>query len=413
MRSRHRTTGVLCGLAALMSVPLRVLVYSSRLEYHLLPALSTLTSIIGLGGDAEIRGEAIASEKPTALPPIRAVWIRPPRDLAEIPVVMDRVRKARFNVAFVETFYHGFTIYPSQVFPQRPEFQGRDPLSLFIEEGRSRGIAVHPWLEMLYWRPSQQHNLPQTPVLDKHPEWAELRYGETIRTVSRNQGTMVSPALPEVREKLAALVHELTRHYDIAGLNLDYIRYQSPAGYNPRSAALFKKETGQDPPPPADLSSPVRKEWVRFKERQVSRLVSEVTEAFRAEMLRKGKTGLVSASVFPDYYRKWPSDGKGQDWAAWIEHRYVDFLTPMIYATSMRGKSEDLAEVRRKLGDLRRVVPGTVVNPGSVHPEVTKQLDWLRRESGLPGYAIFQYSFLASQPKLFEQIGKSLETWGR
>jgi uncharacterized lipoprotein YddW (UPF0748 family) len=222
---------------------------------------------------------------------------------------------------------------------------------------------------------------------------------------------MASPAIPAVREKLAALVQELTQKYDVAGLHLDYIRYQSPEGYNPQAVALFKQETGYEARPWGTDSRAVWEEWTRFKERQVTRLVAELTEAFRRERLRKGQSGLVSAAIFPHYYRVWPNDGKGQDWATWIERRYVDFLTPMLYSPSFAGKERDLAEVQKKLGDLARVVPGTVIAPGTDHPDAAQQFDWLRREGGPTGFAIFQYDSLARQPELFAEIGRKVEDW--
>ena len=80
----------------------------------------------------------------------RGLWLRPPKDISAIPEMLDQIQRAGFNLVFVETFYHGFTLYPNAIVPPRPEYGKTDVLQIFLTEGHKRNLQIHAWVEVFY-----------------------------------------------------------------------------------------------------------------------------------------------------------------------------------------------------------------------------------------------------------------------
>ncbi|GBF23631.1 hypothetical protein tpqmel_1035, partial [Candidatus Gastranaerophilus sp. (ex Termes propinquus)] len=88
---------------------------------------------------------------------LKGVWLRPTeKNKTEIENTLNDLQKTGINAVFVETYYHGKTIYPSAVMkkygfsPQNPQFRGFDPLAHWVREGRKRDIDTHVWFENFY-----------------------------------------------------------------------------------------------------------------------------------------------------------------------------------------------------------------------------------------------------------------------
>jgi uncharacterized lipoprotein YddW (UPF0748 family) len=372
------------------------------MNYRLIISLILLTVIIFffgcLYGPQGLHSASVVS-------PIehRGVWIRPPSDINEIPKILDDLTTARFNMAFVETFYHGFTIYPSKVFPQRPEFKGKDILQTFINEAKKRNIEVHCWLEVFYWRPTPETNNPQTPILDKHPEWLDLDINGKTTEGFESKHYFVNPAVPSVRQQLRALVQEIVRNYDIAGINLDYIRYaagNSEFGYNQHAIGKFKAIYGYDPKTINPKQDEVKwLEWSKFREQQVTEVVRLISD----EINRSKQKIKLSAAVFPEYYQNRYQDSRLQDWATWCKKGSLDFLTPMCYSYSLDGIKSEIETSKSYAGQVP-VYPGLAAMAGTKHPELTQQIQ-ISRDAGCNGQVIFCYSWLTTFPSVFAELG--------
>jgi len=336
----------------------------------------------------------------------RGAWVRPPSDEKEIAKILDDLTTARFNMAFVETFYHGFTIYPSDVFPQRPEFKGKDILQLFITEAKKRNIEVHAWLEVLYWRPTPDTNFPQTPILNNHPDWLDLSMFETTTDGFEGKHYLVNPAVPGVRQKINGLVSELCRKYQIDGINLDYIRYaagNTQFGYNQYALNKFISIYGYNPQsinPQKDTAKWM--EWSKFREQQVTELVQQISD----EIKRTKKPVKLSAAVFPDYYKNRYQDSRLQDWAIWCEKGYLDFLTPMCYSYSLEGIKDEIGISKANAAKVS-VYPGLTVLAGTQHPELAQQIQ-VTRDAGCTGQVVFCYSWLTAFPNIFQDLGTGI-----
>ncbi len=265
----------------------------------------------------------------------RGVWHRPTENnREEIIRTLDKLEEANFNILFLETFFHGYTIYPSDFAEQNPDFEGWNPLQVFIEEGKKRGIEVHSWVHTFFV--GHESLNPPGPILSENPEWAAVDREGGIPSVREQGYYFMNPALPAVRDFLSTLFNEMVTEYEIDGLHLDYIRYpvslpiQNGFSYDEYSRAEFKKEFGVDPLDITPEDTELWNEWNVWRQKQISTFV----ERIHGEVKSVDRNIDVSTAVFPEVSDA--IDQKFQNWVEWVSEGYMDFITPMIYAVDTK-----------------------------------------------------------------------------
>lgn len=143
-----------------------------------------------------------------------------------------------------------------------------------------------------------------------------------------------SPANEEYCGYMMEYLEYIVRHYDIDGLQYDYIRYPyfdgaTDYGYDEASVALFMKETGYDRSVVEGIASqlaahPQWEEWVNFKISLIDRRVKEFSD-----MIREYRPDLyISAAIANDT----AAANYCQDATHWVENGTVDGIYPMSYA---------------------------------------------------------------------------------
>ncbi|MBQ3641400.1 family 10 glycosylhydrolase, partial [bacterium] len=112
---------------------------------------------------------------------LKGIWLRPVEDSpSEIEKTLDRIHSAGITDVFLETYFHGKTIYPSEylkkcgVISQREEFTGFDPLEVWVKEAHKRGIKIHIWFESFYVGNDVPGKYPNH-VLNVYPQWSNKR----------------------------------------------------------------------------------------------------------------------------------------------------------------------------------------------------------------------------------------------
>ena len=84
------------------------------------------------------------------------------------------------NNVFIETYYHGKTIYPSKVMEnygfikQYEDYVGFDPLKIWINEAHKRDIKVHIWFQTFYVGNKPPETNPEY-ILAQRPNWANCQ----------------------------------------------------------------------------------------------------------------------------------------------------------------------------------------------------------------------------------------------
>lgn len=120
--------------------------------------------------------------------------------------------------------------------------------------------------------------------------------------------------------------------YDIDGLQLDGIRFQTRQGfsYDEATCSAFKEQYGKGPQELRwhNCGSMLWCEWMRWNAAHVTTLVRGIKNLIE----ESGKGIPLSVAVFPDH-----ESAKlliGQDWESWAAEGIVDILCPMLYTTN-------------------------------------------------------------------------------
>jgi len=355
----------------------------------------------------------------------RAVWVRPfigadvatRRDATKghefIRRELEQIKRADLNTVYLETFWDGYTIYPSKYAPQRPlaipygvaykDQAGQnttwDVLQAYLDEAAKLDLKLHAWLHIFHQWNTNLGGLEKSPIFKQFPEWAMLDKNGSPFVKSEAEGAnrdiykiFISPANPAVRKFLRQVVAEAARKYPkLGGIQWDYIRYplqpiDEPFDYNPLTLAAFQKETGLDAKKLDAQQTP--KEWRIWQDWKTGKVTEVVAEL--GEIVRKLQPEWeISAAVFPNIEENLRL--KQQNWKLWAQKGYVDALLPMLY-------SKDFAKVENWAKDFRRdVSPRTKIYPalfiGHFYDAKNKKLDerYLRlaKNSEFGGFGLF------------------------
>jgi len=362
--------------------------------------------------------EAFYSAVPAVRNEFHGIWLRPvEQSRSEIAVTLDKLKKTGIENVFLETYYQGYTIFPSKTMQkygltvQRSDFRGWDPLQAWIEEAHSREMKIHVWFQAFY---AGNEDISTSPghVLFLYPEWANTQKKNALEdvpkpSISEHNGYFLDPANHMVRRFLRDLITEIVTFYDVDGLNIDYIRYPkslspnfpgymaSTWGYTEYARNDFKKNYGKDPLG-LDVKHPLWQQWIKYRQQKVTEFVSDV------KSVTVDKDILVSAVIFPDAQKV--AVTKLQDWRTWAGNCYVDAFTPLIMSSDEYRAGKSVQEIRAITGNRVKILPGlfepfTLGTPVNLLHQVIAV-----RKAGASGLVIFDEKHLG------EDFRKALKT---
>lgn len=346
----------------------------------------------------------------------RAVWHRPSEgSLQEIRQSLDLIQKAGFNTLYLESYLHGDPIFKSTTFEtyhisQKLPFQladsKEDLLKLWLDEAHQRGMKVHVWFQTFY-AGNAQYDKTMGSILTAYPDWANIQRS-ALGKIPLPPSTLeagsyfLDPANQEAQNFLLTLIDEVITRYPIDGFQLDYIRYPASFppdrfsyvattwGYTPAARDMFKERTGIDPATLDPIASAeLWNEWNDFKTRQVDRFVRKAHDLIK---LKRPELP-ISVAIFPK-----PEESlqrKHQNWLAWAQNGWVDYVAPMTLTSSLETIADDTKEVK-KLTALP-VITG-IFGPfnGNSPSDVVDQV-WAAFTSGATGIALFDTAHLTQK----------------
>ena len=387
---------------------------------------------------------------------IKGIWHRPVETTAkDIGETLDYIKQAGLNTVFLETFFHGYTIFPSDVYTafgieqnQNPKFAGADLLDLWTKEAHKRGMKVHIWFQTFYT--GTKANNPPGVILAKYPQWANVQYSALytkqdpkaakkpapvtagaeekviLPPTAAAQGVtkeappspvsstlelgayFIDPANPEARGFVLSLINEIVSKYDVDGFQLDYIRYpgsfpqdrysylKTTWGYTDLARQEFKTATGVDPAYLNDVDYPdLWQQWENYKIAKVNSFVEEAQKLIRTQAVAKNKSILISAAVFPGIDTA--KLQKHQDWETWAQNGWVDFLAPMTLTSAVKVVGED---TQKALNTVEHKVPIISGVFGAFNNNTAEQLlDQIEaaRVAGASGFNIFDTAHLTGR----------------
>ncbi len=305
---------------------------------------------------------------------LKGTWIRPSeKNIYEVRRTLDSMKSIGINTVFLETYFHGYTIFPSKTMrsynftEQNPIFAGFDPLRAYVTEAHARNMKVHVWFESFYVGNKYPANDPNS-ILAIKPEWGNKnkanadKDGYISHPVEHN-GYFLDPANPEIHNFLVLIVKEIISNYGVDGVNLDYIRYPSSQkttsagyevsnwGYTPYARNEFKKLYNVDP---VDIKykDELWYKWNEYRQNKITVYLAKMYKAARGKVI-------LSAVVFPDY--KTAIETKQQNWVKWTNGNYLDAITPLILTSDDELFEIMFKEIKAKMSSDTTVYPGLFV----------------------------------------------------
>lgn len=298
---------------------------------------------------------ALKSVLPYKKSEFKGVWLRP-TETSEQAIINSiiKLKKSGIDNVFIETYFHGRTIFPSKTMEkygfisQNEKFAGFDPLAVWIREAHKNNIKVHIWFETFYVGNQSPNSNPEN-ILAVKPEWGNKTGGKfesanPTPSASEHNGYFIDPANPDVQDFLYDLLSEIITTYKPDGINLDYIRYphaistsfSSSWGFTEFARNDFYNKYGKDPVQ-IKTNDPLWYQWNLYKRQKVTDFVAKISK------LCSSKNVYLSAVIFPD--RQAALSLKQQDWQAWSENNYIKGFTPLFLTCNSNTLNSMLTEV--------------------------------------------------------------------
>lgn len=352
--------------------------------------------------------DAIKNAIPYINNELKGVWVRPvEKTPSQIEKTVERMEDAGITDIFLETYFHGKTIYPSKylrdngVIWQREEFLGFDPLEIWISEAHKRNMKVHIWFESFYVGNDNPQTTPNH-VLSVYPMWANKRLSnydsETpVPSLSEHNGYFLDPANIQVQTYLLGILNEIITNYEIDGINLDYVRYPQTVdpsypnyaltnwGYTKVARDEFKAMYGLDPINIVYGTGDWQL-WTIYRQRQISEFIKSVKK------LTMNRNIKLTTVVFPDL--KKASATKMQNWKTWSMNNLVDGFTPLILTGDKNTAVLLLKDIVNNTSPTTKIYPGIFVTfMGGPFEDLLIQIH-KTREFKARGAIIFDYAHL-------------------
>ena len=345
---------------------------------------------------------AIVSALPYIKNELKGVWLRPTEvNREQIVSTLENLKSNGFNNIFLETYYHGKTIFPSKTMNkygfivQNENFEGIDPLAIWIKEAHNRGIKVHVWFQSFYVG-NQPPEYDSSAILSVHPSWGNktkqfANMPGATKSVSEHNGYFLDPANEDVQNFLAELITEIVTEYHPDGINLDYIRYPNANsrsdiaawGYTEYARNEFYDFYGIDP---LDLtiSDAAWYDWNDYRRSKITKFVKRVGKIGRENKV------YVSAVIFPDIASALAT--KHQDWRSWSFQNYIDGFTPLFMTYDSKMLSSMMNDVMRVKASGTELYAGLFVTfMGGNSEDLIRQI-YEARKLKANGVILFDYA---------------------
>lgn len=333
---------------------------------------------------------------------LKGVWIRPTEKTPEqIISTLDNLKANGFNSVFLETYFHGKTIFPSQTMNrygftvQNEIFEGFDPLEVWVKEAHKRDIKIHIWFQSFYVGNKPPISEPSS-ILAIHPEWGNktkrlASIPGATKSVSEHNGYFLDPANPEVQEFLQDLIKEIITTYKPDGINLDYIRYPNANAGNDMNAWGFTEYARNDfellyGVDPVDLTTADVQwyDWNQYRRNNVTSFVRKIGK------LGKEYNTYISAVIFPDLASALAS--KQQDWRTWSMKQYIDGFTPLFLTYDSKMLSSMMNDVMNVKSPNTDLYAGLFVTfMGGASEDLIRQI-FETRKMNVNGVILFDYA---------------------
>ena len=252
------------------------------------------------------------------------------------------LKAAHVTDLFLNVGGAGFAHYPSSVLPRSKTLdQEGDQLAACLAAAKGTGVRVHAWIICF----SATRATPERLETFRKRGWR-------LKTPKGALTAYLDPSNAAVREYVLSAVSEIQSRYPVAGVHLDFVRWDDAAA-KPKGAAAS--------------------------------VTQFVTEARRRVQRPKWLTAAV--------YGKYPSciTSVGQDWVGWLDTGVVDYVVPMDYTSDLALFDALLRQHASSKSRARRTIAGIGVTANESRLDARQVIDQisLSRKYGLAGTSLF------------------------
>lgn len=346
---------------------------------------------------------------------VKAFWHYPMRitgypenTTLEVCRLLDQVVELGINTIYINTNFNGGSIYPSAYLRQQRGanyvYEGyHDYLECFIEEAHQRNLRVIAWSNTFVCGDGYL------------PSYNRRDFCATDYQGNYHSGNVYFYDITqtEVQTLLTNVYKELSHHYDLDGIEYDFVRY--PASnlhtfsgtitdsslindfcYTESALNLFKTTYQIEGDVKALLltSETMRKQWMAFKVQNVTNMVQMISDAIRSEK----PDMMISAAVMSSL--NGAIQTYAQDFGTWIKEGYVNNLDPMIYSGSnsyVASRIEGLIEMVN--GQASLVIGISPDNSGGDAITLCEQLEYISNHLGI-GFSEFSSRNIFNTPAI-------------
>ena len=362
---------------------------------------------------SNLSSEEIGSE-------VRGIWLSRSvisQGRESIHSAFQELKHLGINTVFVNVWYKGKTIYPSQVLEdygldnQLDEYGGWDPLKVAVEEGQKIGIKVHAWFEYGLvggYAYSSTNDPKPTGLPSKYPDWLmKSREGDSYYTGDGyNFQYWIDPASDEGVEYMAKVFEECAQKYpDLDGIQTDRFRYPGPSySFSDISRTKYQDDTNGSDPINITKGTTEWEQFTEWREKQVSNLADTVYKVVK----NANPDCIVSSAVVPPYMMSGDSD-KMQEWPDWYKNGSIDWLAPMLYGLHT-NMDYWINQCLNLVPSNKILLPGYSLN--NISSSDLENLIQTARQKNCGGQVIWYYGYLNEQNKttFLEQYDEILPT---
>ncbi len=278
---------------------------------------------------------------------------------------------------FANVAWGGLAHYDSERLPHSPvQTRFGDQLAAARDAALAHELEFHAWI--ICW------NLGQTPAFRERMQ----QENRLQRDVQGNELSWLCPSHPENRRHMLQVIREVAAYHP-DGIHLDYIRFPGDhACYCESCRQRVSARLGQPLPDwPDDVrdGGPAATAWHEHRVDMIDTFLQQARETVR----EIDESMLFSAAVFGNYPGTIRSIG--QDWGAWMNAGWLDFVAPMNYTDDPAAFSRWYLAQRDGPAHGGRLIPGIGFSSGQAPLTVDQTLDQVAalRRLEASGYILF------------------------
>ena len=267
-----------------------------------------------------------------------------------------------------------------------------DPLKVLIEEAHKNNIKVVAWFE--YGFATSYGSETGGPILEAKPEWKAI--DKEGKLVSKNNFQWMNAFDPEVQKFMLAIIMDVTKNYDIDGIQGDdrMPALPSTAGYDNYTVEKYQSShSGKNPPEDYNDS-----DWIQWRCDILSKFMKKIHKKITKYNKKYDKNILITMapSVYP-----WAKNQYLQDWPTWVNNNWVDNIFPQIYRYDINAYETTLSDSLTYVNEKYRnkLYPGVLIGVGgnkTANLPILKEMIEVNRKYGINGEVFFYYESLTN-----------------